>query len=236
MGTIAERWLLEFETGYCISLRAGVTVLGRGSSCDVVLDDPAISRRQLLLLPRAEGVEVVNVGRQVASVDGQAIDAPTLARAGGRLSIAGAPLGTILVQGSDPSQEASTVLGPRGEASPAGLSLRLERYARGGLLTLSEADEQRSVYLAPLRFSLVHALLVPSPPASPGDFVSVRELCRQIWPDDLHKDDNDFGVLLHRLRQDLQRADLDPKRLVERARGTGMIRAPLASEATIISE
>jgi len=229
-----SRWLLEFESGRRITLRAGVTVVGRSSNCDVVLDDPAVSRRQLLLLPRQDGVEIVNVGRQAASVDGQVFDEPALARSGTHLEIAGVAFGTIQAGDTAREQEASTVLGPRVASAP--ISLRLETYARGGLLTLSQGEEQRSCYLASLRFALLRGVLRPPAPAVPGDFVSVEGLCRQIWPEDPHKDDTDFGVLLYRLRQDLQRAGFEPDQLLERARGTGMIRAPLAREAAIVVE
>ncbi len=82
-------WRLEFATGDGLVLRRGLAVIGRSAACDVVLDDPAISRRQLLLQVASDGVMLVNVGRQAVCHNGQEFDEPTLAVDGDRITIGG---------------------------------------------------------------------------------------------------------------------------------------------------
>ena len=98
---------------------------------------------------------------------------------------------------------------------------------------MSGRGPKRSVYLAARRFALLRALITPEPPARPGELRSVEELCRAIWPDDELKDETDFNVLLYRVRRDLVNAGLDLAEFIERVRGSGMVRSPIAADAEI---
>lgn len=325
------RWQLHFATGGRLNLRHGVTLVGRHPTCDVILQNSAISRRQLLLHARHDAVELVKLGRQAvhcgddeltdeaySAGDGAAItiggvefatlradaradapprwllsvdDGPALPLGRGVLILGGGPADHLNVDGwpaaalrlhaveagviverrrdaaaalgdaDDPRFDGDGFarLGPeaplwiggrRLDVSPAQAHLRtstalaadeavvlhLEPYGRGGVLTIDRGGERRSTYLARLRFALLRALLVPAPPARPGDYLDTDQLCAAIWPDNQVKTEYDLNVLLHRLRQDLLRADFEVDALIERARGSGRIRAPIAGSATITVE
>ena len=324
-----SRWRLEFEAGDKLALRRGVVVVGRSSSCDVVLDDPAISRRQLLLHVTAEGVVLANVGRQAVSRNGSEIDESALAGDGDRIRIGGSPFAVVRATVAEEAEsrwilrlDGGLTLKPRrtpftvggGGADDlrldgwpaAGLSLhdvdtgvivelgadsgsllrddersafdadgfarvalggellvggrrfaflqgdgglegsteiggvetvvevRLEAYKRGGVLSIGRGGATVEVFLAQRRFALLRALLSPNKPALAGDLVPVEALCRTIWPDDPHKDESDFNVLLYRVRRDLLRAGIDAGAVIERARGSGMVRSPLGEGARVM--
>ncbi len=304
-------------------------VVGRSASCDVVLDDPAVSRRQLLLHVTAEGVVLANVGRQGVSCNGVEIDESALAGDGDAIGIGGEPFavlrrttlegaesrwilrldgglalklrrtpftvgggptddlsvdgwpagaltlhdvdtgiivelgagsegllrggeraafdsdgfarvavgGVILVGGrrfsiiqGDARLEGSTEIG----GTPPRSEVRLEAYKRGGVLSLGRGGEATEVFLAERRFALLRALFAPAKPAVAGDLIGVDDLCERIWPDDPSKDESDFNVLLYRVRRDLLRAGIDASEVIERARGAGMVRAPLGESARVV--
>ncbi len=320
------RWNLELEGGGRVPLRRGVTLIGRSAACDIVLSDPSISRRQLLLSARPTGVEVFNLGRQPLSSDGHPVVDGTLLGDGSRLCVGGLPMavirgareagsrwllriddgprlnlrgapftiggeaddltlpewpdGALTIHSTDsglifeasqtllealgsserphfdddgfartPTSDAGQIhcLGVRftvelrSRSSPerttvcaaAATLVQLERYAKGGVLTIEGEDAPTSVFLAARRFALMSNLMSPRSPAAPGDFVSVQNLCAAIWPEDPLKDETDFNVLLYRVRRDLLRAEFDLSALIERARGSGMIRSPIAARAKI---
>ena len=90
-----SRWSLEFPSGRRLELNPGVTLVGRSSDCDLVLDDPAVSRRQLLLHARSDGVEVVNLGRAKVSCDGREVGEGKLATSGELLTIGESSFATL---------------------------------------------------------------------------------------------------------------------------------------------
>lgn len=95
------RWRLEFATGGQLSLQRGVTLVGRHPTCDVVLDDSTVSRRQLLLQTRVDGVELVKLGRQTVHCDELELDErSTLARDGDHIRIGGAPFARVRASAS----------------------------------------------------------------------------------------------------------------------------------------
>jgi len=111
--------------------------------------------------------------------------------------------------------------------------IRLEPFRTGGLVVLTGFAGEQSVYLAKRRFALLHALLGGQ---KDGHSQSVAELCRKIWPGDSVKDETDFNVLLYRLRRDLMRASIDVGTWVERIKGIGRVRAPIAENPDVIIE
>ena len=84
------RWALELNSGARVGLGRNVTTIGRSARCDIVIADPSVSRRQLLVCVRERGVEVINVGKQPASLDGAAITESVQAVDGQAIEIAGA--------------------------------------------------------------------------------------------------------------------------------------------------
>ncbi len=65
----------------------GVT-LGRSSRCDVVLDDPNVSRRHAELRPRGGSWVLTDLGStNGSSVNGRRIDAPTVVKAGDEIEL-----------------------------------------------------------------------------------------------------------------------------------------------------
>ncbi|MEZ4381079.1 MAG: FHA domain-containing protein [Nannocystaceae bacterium] len=321
------RWRLDFTAGGELTLRRGVTLVGRHPACDIVLDNATISRRQLLLQPRADGVELVKLGRQEVRCDAEALDEQVvIAGDGARLTIGGVDFATIraladvadearwllsldggpalkitatftiggsiaddltipgwpraalrlhdaeaavlvelaeaaagLVSGEDAARFDPDGFAPLDPGRPltvgehrlallrsaaelrsstlhddaAPLVLRAESYGRGGVVTTVVGGDERSVYLPRLRYSLLRALIAPPPPAAPGDYLDAEALCEVIWPGNPDKTEYDFNVLLHRVRRDLLRAEIDVDALIERAHGSGMIRAPFAAQAEV---
>ncbi len=324
----ASRWRLEFAAGSQLRLRRGVTLVGRDPTCDIVLRNSKVSRRQLLIHVRRDAVELVNLGRQEVCCDGLTLgegaaviaegarvsigkthfaelralseedDAPrwlarvdhspalTIPREGfvvgggvtDELRIKGWPAAAlrlqpidagVIVEGSpavrellqaeerarfdgdgfarvDPEQplrvmkrvlsvflvstttttRTSTVLGNTKTV------LKLESFGRGGVITVERGSEVSSAYLSRLRFALLCALVRPR--AVSGGYVDLETMSAEIWPDDDFKTEYDFNVLLHRVRQDLIRAGLGADEFIERARGSGRLRSPIAANATVI--
>jgi|GEM_PF-3071143 len=100
-----SRWQLEFVSGRRLDLRPGVTVVGRSGDCDVVLDNPAVSRRQLLLHARSDGVELVNLGRAKVSCAGREVTEGLLATGDELLNIGDSPFATLRANATRASEQ-----------------------------------------------------------------------------------------------------------------------------------
>lgn len=318
------QWFLELSSGVRVNLARGLTSIGRSSRCDIVVPDPSVSRRQVLLYPRADAVELINVGKQPLAIDGEVVTDTGFAREGSSIQIAGTPIAvvrcghashgpdaparwclrldggplvslpdhpftiggsgrddlviagwapatltlhgfdtSVMVEAAAPGVAAPSWDAPFDEGGLARLepgqelvfagvrlelvasdgpslerstmtvagarcAVRLERFKSGGMLTLERGGEVASVYLARRRYALARALLAPLERSANG-YQSVDALCLVIWPDDPVKDRTDFNVLLYRVRRDLIHAGIDPDVLIDRERGSGMIRAPIVS-------
>lgn len=70
-------------------------LLGRGAGNDVVLDDPRISKRHILLRPAEGGVELHALGRNSTEVAGEAVRHHTLLRHGDRIEV---PAATFTIE------------------------------------------------------------------------------------------------------------------------------------------
>ncbi len=328
----ASKWRLEFTAGSQLRLRRGVTLVGRDPTCDIVLHNSKVSRRQLLIHARRDAVELVKLGRQTVCCDALTLaEAAVVVGDGARISIGGTHFAELcaLSKADDPPRwlarvdRSPALTLPRegfvvgGGATdelriegwpPAALRLhpidagviverspevhdllhtdersrfdgdgfarvdperplrimkrvlsvllvsatattrtctntvlgntktlvRLESFGRGGVITVERGDEVSSAYLSRLRFSLVHALIRPRASATAGGYVDLETMSAEIWPNDAFKTEYDFNVLLHRVRQDLIRAGLGADEFIERARGSGRLRSPIAANATVI--
>ena len=65
---------------------AGV-LIGRSPECDIVVTDPEVSRRHVLLYAGSDGPQLVPLGRGGCRVDGKPASAPCSLRAGARVSV-----------------------------------------------------------------------------------------------------------------------------------------------------
>jgi hypothetical protein len=73
--------------GVRVAVPAGGLLIGRGSACGLIVDDPSVSRRHALVLSGEGGSLVIPLGRRATEVDGTPISAPTELRDGSRLDI-----------------------------------------------------------------------------------------------------------------------------------------------------
>lgn len=79
-------WLVA-EDGTRRRIGPGPLLIGRGPDCDVVLDDPRVSKRHLLLRPGQTGVELHVLGRNLTEVGGEAVPSHTVLRDGDRIDV-----------------------------------------------------------------------------------------------------------------------------------------------------
>ena len=70
-----QRWFAIAPSGAALRIGPLGLVIGRHPSCDLVLDDPRISRRHILLLPNGERVRATAYG--ATTINGRALEAPT---------------------------------------------------------------------------------------------------------------------------------------------------------------
>lgn len=113
--------------------------------------------------------------------------------------------------------------------------VRLQFLPRGGRLYVDIDGKQTTTYLADRRCDLIACLLQPPSPYEPGDLVPDDVIMSRVWPGKPVARTN-LGVLLHRLRKDLIRADLDGTTLITRAEGGGATRFALRTDATVTVE
>jgi len=126
---------------------------------------------------------------------------------------------------------ASTVVTPRASRPTA---IVLQPLARGGRITFTFDDGDRTVYLPGRRFQLVSALVMPPRPHAAGEYVPDSELVPLVWDDtDEVGSRKDLNVVLTRCRQDLVAAGIAATALLERAPGGRATRVVLAPGATI---
>jgi hypothetical protein len=88
------------------SRRVGLNgvLIGRQQDCDVVGDDPRLSRRHALVRLTASGAEILPVGKQPIEVNGKAFDRPHDLRDGDEVKLPGIVLG-VQVTAQRPSPE-----------------------------------------------------------------------------------------------------------------------------------
>jgi len=92
-------------------------LIGRKQDCDLVSDDPSVSRRHVLVRLTAEGAELVPLGRGPVELNGKKLDKPTVLADGDKLGVPGLVL-EVHIDAQRPDAKASA-------------SWRLERE-RGG--------------------------------------------------------------------------------------------------------
>jgi len=83
-----KTWWLESDGGRVVVGPASVLV-GRNPDCDIMLPDARVSRHHALFRLTDDGVEVLPLGRQPVTVNGEERAAPTALRAGDRVDCLG---------------------------------------------------------------------------------------------------------------------------------------------------
>ena len=91
-------WLVD-GSGARLRLTPGGVLLGRGADCDVVLDSQRASRRHALVRMGSAGPEVVPLGRNPTTVNGEPLQAVQAARDGDRVGLPGAAYRVVVEHG-----------------------------------------------------------------------------------------------------------------------------------------
>ncbi|MBE7452330.1 MAG: FHA domain-containing protein [Kofleriaceae bacterium] len=86
---------------------SGGLLVGRQRDCDIVADDPSVSRRHALVRVTGDGAELVPLGRAPVTVNGKARDRATALGDGDRIELPGLTL-TVLLEVPRPDQEPAT--------------------------------------------------------------------------------------------------------------------------------
>lgn len=116
------RCMLVMRDGPSRRVNAAGLVVGRQEDCDIVVANPALSRRHALVRATAAGAEIVPLGRTPVDVNGKPQDKPCALAHGDELAFAELSLRVELTEDAD--------------AAPAGYLLVRERGGAFGLAKL----------------------------------------------------------------------------------------------------
>lgn len=94
-------WLRD-AAGVEVAPFMGSLLVGRAPTCNVVVDDPRVSRRHALLVEDAYGAQLVPLGKGGLSLDGVSVAEPCRLRDGARLAVADAVFEVVLRPGPEP--------------------------------------------------------------------------------------------------------------------------------------
>jgi hypothetical protein len=219
-------WVLAWRDGGAFGVVTTPFTIGGASDVDLRVDGwPA----RVLRLHVAERLEVEAI--EAIAIDGfpvQPGEREPLG-AGATLGYAGAELSVIA---GGVLEEVSTVSDPLGGGVARPTRVRVEFMPRGGRVILTIGGRDTTVYLADRRCDLVAALLQPPAPYVAGDFVPDDDVLPRVWPGrDMGRPE--LNVLIHRVRRDLSRADLDGAALLVRAPGGNATCFALAPRAAV---
>lgn len=129
----------------------------------------------------------------------------------------------------------TTVSGSSGQAPN---NVRFRFLPTGGVLDVEWSTPAWSytVQLPELRARLVAALLKPTQPYKAGDFVPDEVLVKSIWSGQAGKGRTDLNLLLHRTRQVMLQAGINPVGLLVRPPQGGSVCFRLAAGAKVSIE
>lgn len=167
-----------------IALTAGRFFIGRGRDCQLVLDDPLVSRRHAVVFADGDRVTVEDLSsRNGTLVNGERIEAPTVLSAGDRVSIGAHQL--VLERGQLPRERRAT--GAQGHPLPSGAYRRPPTTVRPPA-PVEEATRAASVFdvlLAAIDHALDRSNLPDAEIAAGNLVVSIRAaLLRSHGPGD----------------------------------------------------
>lgn len=201
------------------------TLIGRSSVCHVVVDEPSVSRKHLLILHADGATRVIPLGRGRPQLRGAKVLGPTLAEDGDELVIGTARF-TFEIRGDRKPQAAKR--GARRVDSLLPTAVVLEPLPEGVRLRVTVGTE-RTVVLAQRRGDLARALLSGG---IAGEWVEDNIACELVWGA-AGGSRARLNTLIHRTRASLSEVGLDGSRLIERAPGGGATRFALAPQATV---
>ena len=102
------RCVVNVPNGPSRRVGANGLLIGRKQDCDLVSDDPSVSRRHALVRLTSDGAEVVPLGRGPVELNGKKVDKPTALADGDKLGVPGLSLEvSIDVQRPDKATTAS---------------------------------------------------------------------------------------------------------------------------------
>jgi hypothetical protein len=105
--------------GVRLRIREGDTVIGRGSDCELHIDDPTASRRHTLLHREGERITVTDLGsRNGTFVDADRIDGAFLLRGGERLLVGETSFDVLVVPSIEGLPRSDLSLGVGGAVEP----------------------------------------------------------------------------------------------------------------------
>ncbi len=109
-----SRYWLAVPGGPRTRIRAGGVLLGRAPECDVVIDDPSVSRRQAILHLGNEGATLVVLGSAEVTVNGGAVGRHHALADGDEIGVAGRRLHVVVDVEAEASRSAWMLRDPRG--------------------------------------------------------------------------------------------------------------------------
>jgi DNA-binding response OmpR family regulator len=167
------------------SLDRDVTVIGRGSNCDIVLPERAVSRLHARIERRNQGYVLIDLGSKNGThVNGQEVKEPHLLQDGDEIQIA------MCVVFSFVGAEATVPLSFEGAA---GSAVRIDKGTRRVWVRGQELDPP----LSPAQYRLLEELV-----DADGQVVSRDQVVQAVWPDDVEEGISEQAIdaLVRRLR------------------------------------
>ena len=222
-----QAWWLEFADGSRFGLRTLPFGVGGGPEDQLRIDGWPPGA---LIFHAARGALTMELGADGALNDNEAGAGTTeLVENWDRVSFG--EVGVTLRSGGA-SERTSTVMAGK---APGPTWVRFTFLANGGRLEVDMDDGVgvTRLELAELRARLLAALLRPKGEYEAGDAIPDEMLVPAIWPGMSNRGRVDLNVLIHRTRNDLVRAGLNPATIIERARKGGSTRFVLAPDARI---
>ena len=199
-------WMLRDPGGQLFGINRTPFVLGGVAEAGLCVAGwpPAVLRCHLADALHVEALEPLTLG-------GQPLEPG---------EIGAAPVGTTIehagtvftVVAGGPTHHAATV-----ERRGAPARVALEFLPRGGRLSVGWGERDWRVYLPDRRCDLIALLLQPPAPLAAGDLVPDDLVLARLWPGRTASR-TDLNVVIHRVRADLLRGELDAQ-LVQRAVG-----------------
>jgi hypothetical protein len=190
-----QEWTLDQE----------VLTIGRGSDCDIVLPERAVSRHHVRIERRNQGYLLIDLGSKNGThVNGQEVKEPYLLQDGDEVQIA------LCVKLSFVGAEATVPLSFEGVV---GSAVRIDKGTRRVWVRGQELDPP----LSPAQYRLLELLF-----DADGQVVSRDDVIRAVWPDDMEEGISEQAIdaLVRRLRDRMAEVASDQQYIVT-VRGHG---------------
>jgi pSer/pThr/pTyr-binding forkhead associated (FHA) protein len=179
-----QEWVLDRE----------LMTIGRGSDCDILLPERAVSRHHARIERRNQGYFLLDLGSKNGThVNGQEVKEPYLLQDGDEIQVA------LSVKLSFVGAEATVPLSLEGTV---GSAVRIDKGTRRVWVRGQELDPP----LSPAQYRLLELLL-----DADGQVVSREDVVSAVWPEDLEEGISEQAIdaLVRRLRDRL--AELAPE-------------------------